>query len=312
MSRFRRHEALAPRGRSGQPGFTLVEVLVAVAILVVMCLLLVSMSNTAAKIYMVGLGQNQFRLQARAVLNYMGRDLRRATLAMNQAAAINASTTQPTLQFLINPTTVTYNNPDSIFWQAPIATDGGASGDMAEVGYFVRWTAGEGDLCRFFVNPSDTTNYSIYRVTSGSWVSSTILDSVSPSDGGADHYKGIFLQNVVGLWVQSYKADGTLLVTSHSSYDSNQYPYNPSASSPVHSLPAYVVISIAVLDGPSARILQKANASSSTPPAVISGAYASSANAELFVSNIQASSAPAYLKRGISAAMLKVALENYR
>lgn len=308
MSRYR-HPSLLAGGSGRGAGFTLVELMVSIAILIIMSLLLVSISNMAAKVYVLELGQNQYRLQARAVLNYMGRDLRRASLAANQASAINNVPAISTLEFLINPNG--YNNPDSIFWQAPIATDGGAQGDMAEVGYFVRWTAGEGDLCRFFVNPSDTTDYSIYTKTSGTWISQTILDSVAPSDSG-NHYKGLFLQNVVGLWVQAYNADGTpLLASPHSAYNSSAHPYSVTTTSTNHSLPAYVIISIAVLDGPSARILQQANSGSNVAPGVISS-YSTAVNAESFVTAVEASAAPVYLKRGISAATLKVSLDNYK
>jgi hypothetical protein len=146
------------------------------------------------------------------------------------------------------------------------------------------------------------------------------LDTVAPADNvGTDHYKGLFLENVLGLWVQAYgyKSDGVtpqLLnpPTSNPSYDSSSNPYNP-ATFP-HPLPAYVIISIAVLDSPSALRLQKMSGLSGTTAGAASqvSGYYTAPDAESFVEDVQAAPGLAAIRSGISAVSLRVDLENYK
>ena len=313
--------------------------LVASAILVMMGAVLVSVTDTAGKVYGLAQSQNDYRLRARAVLNYIGQDLKHASLAVNQAAAVTSSPQLPTLEFLIDP--AGYNYPNSIFWQAPIATDGGSLGNMAEVGYFVRWTGGVANLCRYFVNPTTTTtsggtttitansDYLIYSSGSeqGQWLAGGSgdggLDEVAPADNAGNpphHYQGLFLENVLGLWVQAYgyKADGVTPLPFTLPYDSSNSSGQPPPL-PSHPLPAYVIISIAVLDAPSARRLQALSGlsgSAVTPASLITpyitpGAYP---NAESAVEAMRANTDPKMIsiRNGLSAATLTVNLDNYR
>ena len=323
--------------RKGARGFTLVEMLVAIAIVAILGLILASIADTAGQIFLQQQGQNQYRMQARAVLNYIGRDLRNASLAANQAYCV--SNGKPTLEFLINAPNVTYNYPNNIFWQAPIATDGGSWGNMAEVGYFVRWTGGEGDLCRYFVNPSTTNSqgaiisnpdYLIYTIPSGQWIPTSgsgttpnpgSADAVAPSDNTGNpphHYKGLFLQNVLGLWVQAYTAAGVLINTSTTpTYNSSGSPYNASTTPVTHSLPAYVVVSIAVLDAPTTQRLKQMSglaSTATTPPTTPAGisTFANYSNAQAYVTAIQGTASLASIRSGISAVTLTVNLNNYK
>jgi len=248
-----------------RPGFTLIELLVAMTILTMLIVMLLSITNSATRIWIWGEGENQYRMQSRALLDFIGHELQTATLAMNQGAQISAN--NPTLELLINPPSVksACEFPNSIFWQAPIATDDHSLGNLAEVGYFVRWGPDHhANLCRYFVNPTtgatgkSNPNYLIYSQLSSSnppWVgggtanpplvnmgSSTPgdLDTVAPANA-ANNYQGLFLQDVLGLWVQAYDIAGNPL----------SLPYDSSASA-THPLPAYVVISIVNLDSVSA------------------------------------------------------------
>jgi hypothetical protein len=133
-----------------------------------------------------------------------------------------------------------YRNADAVFWTAPLATET-SFGEIAEIGYFVRWiepdkdslrkgiTAPRPALCRFFVNPSteDTKaaptstqplerkpmlknpDFMIYATNPAAWLSPTLIDRLAPAK--APTYAGLFGENVVGLWVKAYGLDGKIL-----------------------------------------------------------------------------------------------------
>ncbi len=290
--------------------------MVAISVLGIMVLLLMTMADGAGRLWSQGERQNQYRMHSRAMLDYIGRDLRQATLAVNQAAMVSAA--KNTLELVINPSMVpsdrNYQNPNNIFWQAPIATDDHSQGDMAEVGYFVRWSTGvnpHADLCRFFSNPSDGSgapnpNYLIYD--NPSWLSKDILETVAPvqraTDDSPGQYAGLFLENVLGLWVQAYDVNGNLLNSgTASSYDSSSPPVEG------HPLPAYIQISIITLENAAAVRL------SDSPDAVSTIQSLYSNNASDFLNKLLAEpngNVSAAIKSGANMASLKVSLDNYR
>jgi len=320
MSLFRRpiSFSVAIRGRAQGRGFTLVEMMVAVVILAILGLSLVVVTDNAARMWDRGESQNQNRVRTRALLDYMGRELRVATLAMNQGAV-----TTPTLQFLIDPPVGSAcKYPDTIFWQAPIASDDHSLGNIAEIGYFVRWGAdNHANLCRYFVNPTTVVtgtitsnpNYLIYSAASGAWVfggtanppdSSTgtagSLDTVAPANA-LNNYQGLFLENVLGLWVQAYDIKGTLLTNP---YDSS----NPPSS--LHALPAYLVLSVVMLSNGSANRL----AINSSAIATIKGLYTSTTDAPSFLAAVRspANNIPVTITSGASISSIQVSLDNYK
>lgn len=267
------------------------------SILSILSLVLVSLSSQVGQVWTRSQDQNEYRMHARVMLDYMGRELRCAALATNRNAVSAAG--KPTLQFLIDPGVGSaYSYPDNIFWQAPIATDDKSRGVMAEVGYFIRWDGNQPSLCRYFVNPSDTANYLIYTAASGQWIPSSgspgSLDNVAPSDQ-AHNYQGLFLENVLGLWVQAYP-DPNISTTVYPN------PYNSSSVSS-HPLPAYVVISIAVLDASDAVRLQN----NSTTATTIKSLSSASTSPQTFVASL-----PGLLKKEVNIVSIKVALNNYR
>ena len=299
------------RAASTNRAFTLLELLVAISVLSILSLALLAISGGATNIWSQGISDNEARLRSRAVLDYIGCELRQASLAVNQASM--ASLGKPTLQFLINPSSVNLKYPQNIFWQAPIATDDHSQGDMAEVGYFIRWGVNNhANLCRYFVNPTTTTDYLIYSASSGTWVTGGTsalsgsgtagdLDKVAPADK-AHQYQGLFLENVLGLWVQAYAVDGTAL----------SLPYNSSSPpNPAHPLPASVVISIVVLDDASANRLAQNLGAITT----IKSLSQSSADAPTFVTSLLAeppATVPGGVTHGATIASIKVCLDNYR
>jgi Tfp pilus assembly protein PilW len=265
-------------------GFTLIEMMTAIGVLIIMTVILVGISNQAGKLWIQGENDIQNRQRVRAALDVMGRELRQATLS--RSGGVN------NLQFLINPpATGTFANRDNIFWQAPISTDG--SGGVAEVGYFVRWNGASASLCRYFVNPSDA-NYQIYN-SAGNWVTSALLDAAAPATK-ASHYQGIFLENVIGLWVTPFQSNGT-------PYSTNTYnSANSYGSLPANRLPAAVEISLVMLDKSSAQRLQaKGDAAS------VTGLYQTTDSAVAFVTSL-----PPIIRSGASVSTIKVNLDNYR
>jgi prepilin-type N-terminal cleavage/methylation domain-containing protein len=218
-------------------GFTLVELLVAMALLVLLSVFLVGISGQAGRMWSWGESRNQHRQKARAALDFMARDLRLAYLGVDPASS--------RFQFVINPPIPpSYHNRDSIFWLARVATD--APGGVAEVGYFVRWQDGRAALCRFFVNPSDP-NYLIYQVNEAGepvdWINKDgLLDVIAPGTR-AGNYRGLFLENVIGMWIDAYRADGSL--------------YEGDSKIAGNKLPSRVEISLALLDESGAARLQE-------------------------------------------------------
>jgi hypothetical protein len=157
---------------------------------------------------------------------------------------------QSSLEFLINPSlgSTTYSNRDNIFFQAPVTTNTSpnVAGEVAEVGYFVQWQGTTAQLCRFLVNPIDTTttppqantNFLIYPIppaTSSVWLTSSIIKSVAP--GTSPNYQGLLAENVIGLWINAFDKNGNVVCASGSSYDSRS----------TANLPAVVEVSILVL-----------------------------------------------------------------
>jgi prepilin-type N-terminal cleavage/methylation domain-containing protein len=287
-------------------GFTLVEILVAVAILTIFGLTLCSLFSESTSIWIRGQNENDYRNRARAALNYIKRDLQVANLAANQPSLAGS----PTLELMTDPPG-TVGFPDSFFWQAPIATDDRSEGDMAEVGYFVRWINGRGTLCRFFVNPSDPASYKVYSGSPGQWISQAFLDQVAPGTS-ASLYRGLFLNDIVGLWIQVFP-DPALSTSAYTNpFDSSSPP------DPTHPLPDYAVIQIATLDAPTAIRAAQAYHSGSSSPSEFASAYvaagtaaasATSANAEIFASALN--QIP-LIRGGAKAFSLRVHFNNYR
>lgn len=241
---------------TAKSGFSLVEILTAAAVLSMLMLVLVNLSSQAGKIWSQGERQNQYRMKARTALEYMSKELKQATLGFNPAAK--------NLQFTISPPLAPkYLNHDAIFWQAPIST-APVKGALAEVGYFVQWTNSKTStpttldqpiLCRFLVNPSDPTNFLIYTnyaaVSPYSWLSNAIINQIAPANNvGSNRYKGLFLENVLGMWVTATDGKGNAYCP-QGAFTGSAPPYYSWTN-----LPAYVEISLVFMDASSGERLK--------------------------------------------------------
>jgi prepilin-type N-terminal cleavage/methylation domain-containing protein len=134
--------------------FTLVELMASIAVLTILVLMLSTLFNSASRAWITGESSTERRGSVRALADYIAVEMQGALLPVEGVSAVGKAN----LQFILNPSQVPQDcrNADAIFWQAPLATET-SSGDIAEIGYFVKWPAGQGTrptLCRFFVNPS--------------------------------------------------------------------------------------------------------------------------------------------------------------
>ncbi len=211
-------------GKRRASGFTLIELLVAATIFTVMAGILLSVSSQATTLWSRNHQQSQLREKARIALDFIGGEMRQAVLPLDRS-----STAGP--QFVVNPAGVSaaYRLKDAIFWQAPIATTH-THGNLAIVGYFIRRDGDRYQLCRYFINP-DESNYRLFSNPTD-WVNDGLLNSVAPASAASD-YQGLFLENVVGLWVECFDESGASIVPD---------------SRVDQRLPARVKVSLAVLD----------------------------------------------------------------
>ncbi len=224
--------------------FTLVEMLVAVAIFSLLALVICGVLGQFNNAWTKSSGQNERQQNGRALLNFLAQNIEQAMMPLNGATN--------SLQFVIDSANLpaAYGNRDSIFFQAPVATDGSA-GEVAEVGYFVQWQPNNtAQLCRFLVNPTDTANYQIYTNTS-SWLSQGIVQEIA--GGAAPGYAGLLGENVIGLWINAYVRSVTNGVTDFNVV--NQYDSRTNNS----TLPVMVDISILALDSVTAKRLSSAS-----------------------------------------------------
>jgi competence protein ComGC len=258
-------------------GFTMIEVLISTTILVIVVVMLSQMLHQMGGIWLFGHARVERSEGGRAILEFISRELQAAQLPVDRTA-------QTSLQFVVNPVTTgttTYKNRDAIFWQAPLATDQ-TFGDLAEIGYFVQWdettipTNPHAHLCRFFVNPTDPSNpanpyYMIYSAPTD-WVNDTVIKAVAPADktNANNPYQGLFVENVLGLWVTCLDPTGKTIKTDcqgaaipDDTFDSrNGYSYTDITGTSVPSqpptqktcaLPAAIDVSFVVLDSTSAK-----------------------------------------------------------
>ena len=230
------------------------------ALLLIITGLLLSMTSSMMSSWTADASRNERRNTARLVLDRMSRDLEQTTLPLSRDSTNG-------LQFVINPTTIvsttTYELPQAVFWQAPVATDGGINGDIAVVGYFVQWVNGAPVLSRLLVNPSVTANYLIYSNPTN-WITDALLQAKAPATE-ASSYAGLLANNVLGLWVQPLDPNGNAIQQSEvgtGSFDS-RYPYTYTnalypgslVTNVASALPASLQIAIVVIDSRTAKLL---------------------------------------------------------
>jgi prepilin-type N-terminal cleavage/methylation domain-containing protein len=173
-----------------RPGFTLIEVLIAITILAFLVVVLASLVSGVSRAWTQGEQQvSQFQ-DGRAILELISRELSQAAIS-------------PSLQFVHDPDlnrTPQRGNSDCIFWIGPGPST--ASGSLSEIGYYL---SDNFELKRFYVPPTDGTNYAVFTAgyqptdTGALWVTNFIRNSslVTTVSGG-----------VLGFWARCLDVNG--------------------------------------------------------------------------------------------------------
>ncbi len=259
------------RLKATPPGFTLVEILAAVSVLVVLVVVLSSMASHVGKLWTRIDSQNQRRTVARALLQSMAREIQmiRIPVPANPLASVSGS---GNLQLAVNLTKIADKeaipsdclNPHAIFFQAPIAVND-SCGAIAEVGYFVRWdtTSKPGvataNLSRFYADPSKSSDFLIY--SGSNWFANVL--NVAPAT--APSWNGWLADNVIALFVRCLNKDGVPITVNANgqafeagnpfAFDSSQ-GYTDPTTLLVHQAPAVppcIEITIVVVDSNTAQ-----------------------------------------------------------
>lgn len=301
--RLRRASGAQPAGTRCAAGFSMLEVLVAMAVLSVLVVVLASVLDLASSNWIDGSSRTERRKGGRAVTAFMQKELAAAMLPIDRFA----SKTTPNLQFVVNPPGVTDRHASAIFFQAPLATDA-SSGDILALGYFIRWTRENGRpkaiLCRLAVDQS-TADFRVYEDLN--WLSAAYLDAQAPADSAND-YRGFFVDNVIGLWIRCLDRDGAVLAGATQTFDSRTAAtdlafLDPNVNPGEHVLPASVEISLVAIDGRTADRLTDAD------QAEIISAVDAAENADDFV---RSPSLPEVLRRTATAYTTRTSMENAR
>lgn len=278
--------APCPRGRR-TCGFTLLELMVSMAVLLLVVVVLGQMLSQSSNLWKQGEGNKERLQDLRATVDFIAGELQSALLPINRPSKEN-------LEFTMNPAAASgVRNKDSLFWQSPLAVDQ-SLGDIACIGYFIRWL-GTADnprpvLCRFYADPTDADNFLIYSKPT-TWLS--VLDTVAPATKARD-YRGLFAENVVGLWVNLIGTNGAVLASSGTSWSSRN----------TASLPAAVDIGLVMLDSQSAIRLTPALQST------ITGLVNSAPDAATFVTNAMANESLVPVAPGLRAYQTRISIQN--
>lgn len=190
--------------------FSLLELIVAAAILSILTLILASMTNSLTGLWQEGIAHNERRSIARTVFSRMSHDLSIAARPNDFGVYSSTPATDPNRsRLVINPNSVAagYKLPQAVFWEAPVASDR-SKGDCAWIGYFVQWVSESGvtrpKLSRLQVDPS-VSEY--LNPKPAPWITDPLLAAFAPTTR-ASGYRGQLAENVLGLWVQPLDASG--------------------------------------------------------------------------------------------------------
>ena len=289
--------------------FSLVEVLVATAVLAVLIVLLASIAGHTSKAWQNVSASTQQRSAARVLLQYMAKELQAVKQPVPMPAAGGAANLQMVASLVTNAanaTVIPADNlfPHALFWQVPVAQNT-SKGNIASVGYFIRWDTSQAGhakpiLCRFFVPPSDSANFQIYDQAASiaqNWLSA--ISTVAPATAPA--YQGWMSDNVLARWIRFLDTDGQPITknaagaTMNYMFDSRQGYRSPS-SGQIHPGPVYppcVEISLVVADSRSLKNIQTPPVYVQTTPADFDKGASTPGSVRYFVDQL-----PAAVKAG--------------
>lgn len=171
----------------GRKAFTLVEILVAMAILSVLVLLLASLLGGVNRAWISGEQQVQTFQDGRAIIELISRELAQAAISPNLQMVQNAKLTGISQRA----------NADNLFWQANLNST--AAGSLTEIGYFLD---SDFRLMRFVVPPTDASNYQIFSAPpsdeSAAWTDSASTQSLTT----------VVSANVIAFWIRCFDGNG--------------------------------------------------------------------------------------------------------
>jgi len=305
----------------GQSAFSLLEVLVSMAVLLLMVVLLHGILSGASGAWKLGEANKDRMQNARTISDFIANELESALLPLNR-------TSTNSLQLVVNPPGIStqVSHRDSIFWQSPLAVDQ-ALGDVAEIGYFVRWDTQANPqnpraaLCRFFVNLT-ARNSTTGAVTANpnflissqpnTWLSDAVIDRVAPANAAND-YLGLFAENVIGMWVRcldSYKVEitkdsaGNTITPARTFNSRSGYTDSLLNAHPACALPTMIDLSLVLLDVRSAARVGPAEM------AAITKLVDKSDNADAFVDAALQNSALVSFRSAFRAHHVRIHLRN--
>jgi prepilin-type N-terminal cleavage/methylation domain-containing protein len=195
---------MARAGKNNQ-AFTILELLVAMALLGIVVTLLASiLSSTQKGVAQIGSASSQ-RQDARAVLDQISRDLRSTLEPVSRGFELtNPGVRQP--EFLLNPPGFTVNGT-SIFWS--VRNESSLGGNML-VGYLLRWETSPGvalpRFCRVSFDPNDAE--SIKQTLQGSatanstWINAGLINQNAPGVQGQG-YQGWISDNILAFYARA-------------------------------------------------------------------------------------------------------------
>jgi prepilin-type N-terminal cleavage/methylation domain-containing protein len=303
--------------REGRRGFTLIEVLIASAVLMLIVVMFTRMLSYVGGLWERGHCQQGHYADVRAIGDFMSREIQAALLPVIRSD-------QSSLQLVLNPTTVSSSakSGDALFWQAPLADDQ-RLGDIAEIGYFVRWDTTttpsnpSASLCRYFVNPvtrnsspaTADSNFLIYTQPTN-WINDQLLNALTPANQ-SNNYAGLFVENVIGIWITCLDPTGKTITTdasgvafSNNTFDSRRgYLYTGGTASAC-ALPAAIDLSFVLLDDHSAKRVGPSQ------QAAIVALAASAKNADQFISLALANSTLAPIRTSMRPWTTRVYLQS--
>ena len=250
-------------------GFTLVEILIATAILSALVLLLASLIGAVSRTWVSGEQKVETFQDGRAILELMSRELSQALIS-------------PRLQFVQNPSLPPNANQransSNLFWQSALtSTDGG---NVCEVGYFLTEDAQHNfQLKRFFVPPTDATNYQIFATPPSDSAAPWITDFLTANDANGVSLSTVVSDSVVALWIRCMDSNGDaipwvpaappLQFNSGAHFQpaipgqSSSFNYTAASTVQAHLLPTTIELTIVTVDS---KTMQRSRASIPTLP----------------------------------------------
>lgn len=313
-------------------GFTLIELMVSVAILAVLVILLSGVFGGVSKTWQLGQSNAERMQVSRAINDFARSDLRGALLPINRTDKSN-------LQLVVNPSQISsdYRNADSIFWQSPVASEQ-SQGDVASIGYFVKWDVSRPSnprpaLCRLYISEvSNPANFLVYSQNGGTvpWLTDAIIQAAAPADR-AHAYEGLLAENVVAMFVQCLDSQGRTIVKdwigaafSNNGFDSRLGYTDGSGArtedstdtagnkSPICVLPSVVRLSLVLIDESSARRITPTHRTILSSLAAAEAAKAPKGDASSYITAALADNRLKGIREGLRPATTEVNLLNAR